>query len=109
MAALYSVQYPGRAGLGSGAMYVGNGAMAGFDIYGGRYKASYREAGGRISATGTLSMPDGGRLVTGQDVPPKTNVRLAIDWPSDLGAGNALELKILGQLVRVAFYKMVEF
>jgi hypothetical protein len=55
-----------------GAMYVGNGVIAGFDIYGGRYKGTFTESNGRLYGTVNLTIPGGGSLVTGQQVPPGT-------------------------------------
>jgi len=106
MAALYSVQYAGKTGVGVGAMYFGDGIIAGFDMYGGRYKGKYTESGGRIKGTVALSMPDGGELVTGQQVPAGTSINIQADWPADLGNGRALHLTVSGQAVAVTFNKM---
>jgi hypothetical protein len=92
MASLYSVQYSGQTGTGAGAIYVGNGVIAGFDIFGGRYNGTYTEKAGRLIGTVTLSMPRGGQLVTGQQLPAGTSIQISADWPSDLGNGNALPL-----------------
>ena len=43
MASLYSVQYSEDSV--TGAMYVGNGVIAGFDVYGARYQGSYQDMG----------------------------------------------------------------
>ena len=108
MATLYEVQYWGR-GAGLGTLYVGNGVVAGFDIFGGHYKGNYSEQGGRIRGTATLSMPEGGTLVTGQSIPAGQSVPVNFDWPDNLGGGQPLELQIMGQQVRVSFHKMIEF
>lgn len=108
MAALFAVSYAGQVGSGVGAMYVGNGVIAGFDIYGGRYKGTYTEANGRIKGTVTLTQPGGGQLVTGQQIPPGASVQISADWPSDLGNGKPLQLNVGGQPVQVNFNKMVD-
>jgi hypothetical protein len=92
-----------------GAMYVGSGTVAGFDIYGGRYKGTYTESGGRFRGTVTLSMPTGGQLVTGQQVPPGASIGITVDWPADLGGGAPLNVNVGGQNVQVNLQKMVEF
>lgn len=108
MASLYGVQYAGQTGTGVGAMYVGGGVIAGFDIYGGRYKGNYTEANGRLKGTVTLSMPNGGVLVTGQQVPAGTSMQISADWPLDLGNGKSLQLNVGGKPVQVNFTKMVD-
>ncbi len=108
MAALYGVSYAGQTGAGVGAMYVGNGVIAGFDIYGGRYKGSYTEDGGRLKGAVTLTIPGGGQLVTGQTVPAGTSIQISADWPIDLGNGQPLSLNVGGRPVQVIFNKMVD-
>lgn len=106
MAALYAVQYAGQTGVGVGAMYVGNGIIAGFDIYGGSYSGTYVESGGRLRGNVALSVPAGGALVTGQQVPAGTSIQILADWPADLGSGSALPLNVGGRPVQVIFRKI---
>lgn len=88
MASLYYVKYVGETGTGAGAMYVGNGVVAGFDISGGRYTGTYTEQWGRFRATVSFSMPGGGETVTGLRVPPGTSIPLSVDWPANFANGD---------------------
>jgi len=106
MSWLYSVQYTGAAGFGSGAFYIGNGVIAGFDIYGGRYSGTYDEQGGRFKADVVLSTPDGGQMITGERVPAGAEIPVSVDWPSDFGNGKPQPLMVLGNCVMVALHKM---
>ena len=109
MAALYGLSYSEQQGAGMGAMYIGDGKVAGFDIYGGRYSGIYTESADRFRGTVTLSIPGGGQLVTGLRIPPGTNIPISVDWPSDLGNGAALSVSVGGQFVQVHLQKMVDF
>lgn len=109
MASLYGLTYVGKEGSGLGAMYIGSGTIAGFDIYGGQYKGTYTEGAGRFKGNVTLSIPGGGQLVTGQAVPPGTIIPVAVDWPSNFGSGEPLAVPVAGQTVQVSLRKMVDF
>ena len=74
MAGLYSIQYSGQTGVGAGALYVGNGVIAGFDMYGGRYQGSYKDNGDYINGSMNLSLPGGGALVTGDQLPAGASI-----------------------------------
>jgi hypothetical protein len=90
-------------------MYVGNGTIAGFDIYGGRYKGTYMEDSGRFKGSVMLSMPGGGQLVTGQQVPPGQSIPVTVDWPANFGNGQPLNVKVGDGIVQVNLTKMVDF
>ncbi len=106
MSALYMMQYVGVAGGGAGAIYIGKGKILGMDIAGGRYAGSYTEQGGRLKGNATLSMPQGGQLVTGQQVPPGTKIPLTTDWPADFANGRPQTVMVAGRSVQVAFEKI---
>lgn len=105
MASLYSMQYSEDAV--TGAMYVGNGVIAGFDVYGARYQGSYQDSGERLNGTVTLSMPGGGALVTGETLPAGASIEIVADWPADLN-GKPLQFKIGTHTVQVTLNKMVD-
>ena len=107
MASLYAVHYSGQTEAGGGAMYVGNGVVAGFDIYGGRYKGTYTENGERITAAVTLSMPGGGVLATGEQLPAGASIQILADWPADLG-NSTQQLQIGERSSQITFNKMAD-
>ena len=106
MAALYSLQYAGQTGGGAGAIYVGNGIVAGFDTYGGRFNGTYTEQAGRFRANVTLLMPGGGQLVTGQAVPAGTKIPMSVDWPAKFGNGTRQQIMVQGRPMMVLLKKM---
>lgn len=71
MSALYIMRYHGQQDQGMGAIYIGKGTIVGVDIGGGRYHGTFQDQGGRLRATVNLSMPQGGTLVTGQQLQPE--------------------------------------
>lgn len=86
-------------------MYIGRGTVVGADVGNGRYHGSYAESGGRMRGTVTLTMPDGGVLVTGQQVPPRTSIPMTFDWPANFTAG-AQPISVQGKAVNVTFEKV---
>ena len=79
MASLYSIKYAENSV--TGAMYVGNGVIAGFDIYGARYQGSSQDNGEHLKGTVTLSMPDGGALVTGETLLAGASIEMVETGP----------------------------
>lgn len=109
MATLYALTYPGVVGAGAGALYVGNVALAGFDIYGGRYKGTYTETGGRFKVSASMDLPEGGELVTGEQLPPGTTVTIAADWPLNFANGQPQTLMVHNKPVQVILARMIDF
>lgn len=108
MASLYYVRFAGETGRGDGAMYVGNGVVAGFDTAGGRYMGTYIEQWGRFRATVSFSMPGGGEMVTGLQVSSGTSIPLSVDWPANFANGHQ-EIIIQGKPVTMTLEKMNDF
>jgi hypothetical protein len=108
MSALYVMRYLGQSGIGMGAIYIGKGKIAGVDVANGRYLGSYTEENGRLKGQATLSLPTGGSLVTGQQLPPGASIRLAADWPLNFGNGQAQQLTVEGRPVQVTFEKIAD-
>ena len=108
MAGLYSIQYSGQTGVGAGALYVGNGVIAGFDTYGGRYQGTYKDNGDYIIGSINLSLPGGGALVTGDQLPAGASIQIAVEWPADLGNGAPMQLNVGERTVEVALVKMAD-
>lgn len=106
MSALYAMRYLGGAGVGLGAVYVGKGIIVGVDVGDGRYNGTYTEEGGRLQAKLTLSMPNGGLLVTGDQVTPGTEIPLTADWDSDFDSGQVQQIMVAGRPVEVTFEKI---
>jgi len=108
MAMMYGIQYSGENGAGLGALYVGNGVMAGFDIYGNRFGGTYKESNGRLAARMTLTLHSGSVSVTGHRHSAGLDVEMLADWPSDLGNGKPLQMNVGGKTVQVHLVKMVD-
>jgi hypothetical protein len=108
MASLYGVQYAGENGTGMGALYLGNGVIAGFDLYGGHFKGTYTEQNGRLNAKMTLSLPGNGVSVAGHRISLGAGDDMSADWPSDLGNGRQLQMTVGGRTVHVHFKKMLD-
>ena len=107
MSALYAMRYLGQTGsTGAGAVYIGRGKIVGLDVGNGRYHGTYSEAGGRIKGSATLSMPSGGVLVTGHNVPAGTSIPLTVDWPANFANGQPQTIMVQGAPVQVAFEKI---
>ena len=106
MSAFYTMQYLGQSGVGMGAIYIGKGKIVGADVAGGRYSGTYSEDAGRIKAEIVLSMPNGGPLVTGNQVPPGTKIPMKADWPSNFANGQAQQIMVTGRPVNVTFEKV---
>ncbi|MHB1100527.1 MAG: hypothetical protein ACYC1L_00710 [Alphaproteobacteria bacterium] len=106
MSALYVMNYLGSTGVGIGAIYVGKGTIVGADAGGGRYSGTYVEANGRLKGTFYLSMPNGGQLVTGQQVPPGTKLPISADWPSNFANGQPQQVVVSGNPVQVTLEKV---
>lgn len=106
MSALYAMQYLGQSGVGIGAVYIGKNMIVGADAGGGRYSGTYTEANDRLQAEITLSMPNGGILVTGMQVPSGTEIPIRADWPLDFANGQAQQVLVAGTPVNVAFEKI---
>ena len=69
------MRYHGIAGAGLGAIYIGKGKMVGIDAMNGHYDGTYTQQGANLNATVSLWIPNGGPLVTGQQLaipPPRT-------------------------------------
>lgn len=106
MSALYLMQYVGNAGYGIGAIYIGKGVIVGADAGNGRYSGSYKEEGGRLKASVTLTMTQAGPLVTGQMVPAGTKLPITADWPSNFANGEPQSVSVSGHPVQVTFEKV---
>ena len=106
MSALYIMRYHGQQDQGMGAIYIGKGTIVGVDIGGGRYHGTFQDQGGRLRATVNLSMPQGGTLVTGQQLQPGASVPITADWPSNFANGQAQQVSVGGRLVQVTFEKV---
>jgi Thoeris protein ThsB, TIR-like domain len=106
MSAFYIMRYLGRTGTGFGAIYIGKGTIVGVDVQNGRYHGTFMEDGGRIKVIATLSLAEGGTLVTGAQVSPGTKLPLSADWPADFANGSPQQIMVQGSPVQVAFEKV---
>lgn len=106
MNSLFAMRYVGAAGLGAGAVVVGNGKIIGIDGANGRYHGSYTEQNGRMRGTVNLSIPGGGFLVTGHQLRDGQQIQLQADWASNLGDGQPRQVSIGGLNVAVTFEKI---
>lgn len=111
MSALYQMRYQGVAGVGHGAIYIGKGKVLGVDITGARYDGSYTGGGSLLNPGTTLTgavtlTAAGGTLVTGQPVPPGTQVQISFSLPPTFGNGQFQPVTVGGKPVQVAFDKI---
>jgi hypothetical protein len=106
MSALYAVRYAGRVGAGLATIWFGHGCIVGLDDGGGRYRGMYAEENGRIKGTIGLTMPIGGRLVSGASLAPGQKIAITVDWPADFADGKPRELSLGGQIVSVTVEKI---
>jgi hypothetical protein len=106
MSAFYVMRYLGATGMGFGAIYIGRGTIVGVDVANGRYQGTYTERDGKLKATVTMSLPYGGALVTGTQVPPGTKIQMTADLPADFANGQAQQIMIQGRPVQVTFEKI---
>ena len=92
-----------------GSVYVGNGAVAGFDIYGGTYRGAYIERDGSLHLEVSLSMDGGGTLVTGDQVAPGQQIPIKVELPAGQWPMQTLRLSVGGKPVQVQLRRMVDF
>ena len=105
MSALYIMRFLGGAGMGVGAIYIGRGTVVGVDMGDARYQGTYTEANGRLRGTIQMTLPSGGMLVIGQQVPPGFSTTLNIDWPINFTAGQQM-VSVQGRQVNVTLEKV---
>ena len=107
MSALYIMRYVGigTGSSGFGAIYVGRNTIVGVDVGNGRYTGGYTEMNGRIRGQLTLTLPNGGTLVTGQQVAPGTSIPMAFDWPANFTSGPQ-SIAVQGRNVQATFEKV---
>lgn len=105
MSAFYIMRYQGSSGAGFGAVYIGRGTIVGADVMNGRYSGSYTEGGGRLRGTVTLNWPNGGQLVTGQQMPAGASIPMNFDWPQNITSGPQ-SISVQGFPVSVTFEKV---
>jgi hypothetical protein len=81
--ALYLMKFVGDADFGGGVLFIGNGKIVGMDIANLRFKGSYTVHEKRFVSSVTMTAPTGATLVTGQELPASSVVKLKTDWPLD--------------------------
>lgn len=106
MSALYIMRYLGATGVGFGSVYIGKGSIVGVDTGGGRYHGTYTEDAERMKAAINLTMPDGGVLVTGAQIPPGTSIPMSADWSTSFADGSPQSVNVAGGDVQVTFEKV---
>ena len=86
---------------------LGRNKILGVDVTGARYDGSYVEnlMIGRLQGTATLTSA-GGVLVTGQPVPPGTQVQITFDLPTNFANGQFQQVSVGGRPVQVRFDKL---
>lgn len=105
MNALYIMRFLGGAGVGFGAIYIGHGKVVGVDAGNARYHGSYTEDGARLRGTITMTLPTGGTLVIGMQVPPGFSTTLNVDWPVNFTSGQQT-VSVQGRQVSVTLEKV---
>jgi hypothetical protein len=100
------MRYIGQTGAGAGAIYIGKNKIVGVDVANGRYDGTYTETNGRIKGTATMWLPNGGALVTGQQLPAGAKLQLSVDWPTNFANGQPQQISVNGRAVSVMFEKI---
>lgn len=107
MSALYIMRYLGQHDTGSGAVYIGKGAIVGVDEADVRFHGSYEIAGGRLKGSVALTAPaPGATLVTGHLLSPDQSVTIEVDWPEDFESADALFVQVADNPVSVRLEKV---
>jgi len=104
--ALYLMKFVGAADFGGGVLFIGNGKIVGMDIANLRFKGTYTEHDRRFVSTVTMKAPTGATLVTGQELPAGSVLKLTSDWPLDFANGQQHPLLVEGLPVQVTFEKI---
>ncbi|MGM4885303.1 hypothetical protein AB8A20_07990 [Tardiphaga sp. 604_B6_N1_1] len=104
--ALYLMKFVGVADFGGGVLFIGNGKIVGMDIANLRFKGTYTEQSGRFVSSVNMTAPTGATLVTGQQLPAGTVLKLSTDWPLDFANGQQHPLLVEGRPVHVTFEKI---
>jgi hypothetical protein len=106
MSAFYIMRLQGVTGASLGAAYIGRGAIIGADDGDRRYNGTYTEADGRLRGNITLSLPNGGTLVTSRtEMPPGISFAVTFDWPTDFAVGTQ-QVSVEGRPASVTFEKV---
>ncbi len=109
MRALYYIYYEGHLGNGYGALYVGDGVVAGFDAIGGRYSGTCSDEGAMLAINVTLSIPQGGWLVTGKEIGPGEPLQIVAYIPNDQSnAPHRHTIMVDQKFVTLVIQKMVD-
>jgi hypothetical protein len=104
--ALYLMKFAGAADFGGGVLFIGNGKIVGMDVANLRFKGTYTEQNGRFVSSVRMSAPTGATLVTGQQLPAGSELKLSTDWPLDFANGHPHPLLVEGRPVQVSFEKI---
>lgn len=98
MNAYFRMDFAGQPGASPGAIVLAGGKVAGVDPKGRVYRGTYVAAGAGATGSIEVSMPEGGRLATGEAVPPGTKFAVPFNVSADDGAGPVLHLETPARL-----------
>jgi hypothetical protein len=93
MNAYFRMDFAGHTAASPGAIVLADGKVAGLDPKGRVYRGTYVDSGGAVTGRLEVSMPDGGRLATGEAVPPGTKFAVPFSVSPDDGTGPVLHLQ----------------
>ena len=93
MNAYFRMDFAGHAAASPGAIVLADGKVAGLDPKGRVYRGTYVDSGGAVTGRLEVSMPEGGRLATGEAVPPGTKFAVPFSVSPDDGTGPVLHLQ----------------
>ena len=93
MNAYFRMDFAGQASAGPGAIVLADGKVAGVDPKGRVYRGTYVDWGAGVTGSLEVSMPEGGRLATGEAVPPGTKFAVPFHVSPDDGTGPVLHLQ----------------
>ena len=93
MNAYFRMDFAGQTAASPGAIVLAGGKVAGVDPKGRVYRGTYVGSPTGVAGSLEVSMPEGGRLATGEAVPPGTKFAVPFSVTPDDGTGPVLHLQ----------------
>ena len=87
-------------------MYIGRGIVLGLDTGEGLARGTYREEGGRLKGSMTLTVRDDNVSPNGKVLKAGESTEIEIDLPPDFADGRTLQETIMGDTFDVVYTKL---
>jgi len=108
MNGIYAMYFTGITGAGHGVIMIKDGIIAGADAGGGIYDGRFSILGdGTLEGNARLTIPAGGRLVTGAAAGSEPMVfEIPLKLPANLGEGQALPMQTPTGPINIIFKRL---